>query len=575
MSAPETSLQVLQGGEASFIAEAHAIQRAAGAMRTRVVKLGQIVFFSTSTGDAWMLDPREGTATCLTRDGDSLPIPIRESAAELAIEWHADYRIEGRAFTVVERGSGSARTILGYPIAEIERLLRESAAGSTSDSRLSVARERLRSGRNDSCPCGSGRKYKKCCLRDDEEFVRQVPAARQAEAMGHVDSGPPAAEMAIGEDPDDRYDSSLPPEVRSRLDALWRTYDAVRQPTAAQMDEFLGELLAMPPEATSWTALLHEFARRKHPDLRAVFRRIAAAVPHTEETRMAFFYWAAAEEIPGDNLSALVPELVEGFCRLDRHSYDADALLHIEDYLLAGHFEAEVLRLAEHFLPIEREDGGLMDYAEPDTCSLIFQLRVGIALRSGPHAAGSLEALAHALGRDIEEEIDAEAIAHAARVICDPDSRSAWTRECFALVAGDIRTSDQAWQECLHLYDTLIGVAHDAWRCENFPPGCAILGLSGLLESIYSARAEAEKKPKKKPQRDNLLDYLNSSGMEARIARSCQDLLGVSEPRARILLDAQEVLLHFAGRHQLIADAAAAATRAELARLRGVLEGGR
>ena len=30
------------------------------------------------------------------RDGDSLPIPIRESAAELAIEWHADYRVEGR-----------------------------------------------------------------------------------------------------------------------------------------------------------------------------------------------------------------------------------------------------------------------------------------------------------------------------------------------------------------------------------------------------------------------------------------------------------------------------------------------
>ena len=155
MSAPETSLQAPQSGEVSFIAEARAIQRAAGAMRTRVVKLGQIVFFSASTGDAWMLDPREGTATCLARDGDSLPIPICESVAELAIEWNAHYRIEGRAFTVDERGNGSARTILGYPIAEIERLLRESAGESTSDSRLSDARERLRSRRNDSCPCGS------------------------------------------------------------------------------------------------------------------------------------------------------------------------------------------------------------------------------------------------------------------------------------------------------------------------------------------------------------------------------------------------------------------------------------
>jgi hypothetical protein len=59
------------------------------------------------------------------------------------------------------------------------------------------------------------------------------------------------------------------------------------------------------------------------------------------------------------------------------------------------------------------------------------------------------------------------------------------------------------------------------------------------------------------------------------MARSCQDLLGVNEPRVRILLDAQEVLLNFASRHQLIADGDAAATRAELARLRSALEGER
>ncbi len=574
MSAPEISVQVLQGGEVSFIAEARAMQDAARATRARVVRLGQIVFFSTATGDAWMLDPQEGTAACLARDGDSLPIPIRESAAELAIEWHADYYIEGRVFTVVERDSGLARTILGYPTVEIERLCRESAAGSASESPLAAAGGRLKSGRNDPCPCGSGRKYKKCCLRGDEEIVRQMTSARQAEAIGHVDPTAPAAGSTVGEDSNGRDDSSLPPEARGKLDALWKEFDAVSRPTAAQMDEFLGELLALPPEATSWTELLHEFARRKHPDLRAVFRRIAAAVPHTKETRMAFFYWAAAEEFSGDNLSALVPELVEGFCRLDGNSYDADALLHIEDYLLAGHFEAEVLRLAEHFLPIEREDGGLMSYAVPDTCSLIFQLRVGIALRSGAHAAASQEAVVQALGRDIEEEIDAEAVAHAARVIRDPDSRSERTRAHFALVAGDIRTSDQAWQECLRLYDTLTAVARDAWRCESFPPGCAFLGLSRLLESVYSANAETANKRRKKPRRDNLLDNLNPGGMEARIARSCDDLLGVNEPRARILLDAQEVLLRFAIRHQLIAEAAAAATRAELSRLRGVLEGG-
>lgn len=451
----------------------------------------------------------------------------------------------------------------------------ETSAASNSESGVSAARERLRSGRNDPCPCGSGRKYKKCCLRGDEQLVRQRPAARHTEAVANIEPAAPPAAAAIGEDPDGGHHSGLAPEVTSRTDALWKAFDAVREPTAAQMDELLGELLALSPEATEWSDLLHEFARHNHPDLRAVFRRIAGAVPHTKETGMAFFYWGAAEEFARKDLGAVLPELVDGFCRLDGQSYDADALMHIEDYLLAGHFEAEVLRLTEHFLPIEREDHELMPYAVPDTCSLIFQLRVGMALRSGPHGAASLEAVAHALRRDMEEEIDAEAIAHAARVVCGPDYRGAWTRAQFDLVTGDIRASDQAWQECLRLYDTLMGVAREAWRCECFPPGCAFLGLSRLLESVYGASAEAGKKRKKKPKCDNLIDYLNPGGMEARLARSCRDALGVNEPRARILLDAQDVLLRFAVRHRLIADADAAATRAELARLRGVLEGGR
>ena len=121
-----------------------------------------------------------------------------------------------------------------YPIVEIERLLREPAVDRAADSRLSAARERLKSRRNDPCPCGSGRKYKRCCQRSDEELVRQMTIAWQTEAIGHVEPAAPPAEMAIGEDPDGRYDSRLPRKLRSRLDALWKAFAAVSQPTAAQ-----------------------------------------------------------------------------------------------------------------------------------------------------------------------------------------------------------------------------------------------------------------------------------------------------------------------------------------------------
>jgi uncharacterized protein YecA (UPF0149 family) len=38
------------------------------------------------------------------------------------------------------------------------------------------------SGRNDDCACGSGKKYKKCHLREDEEAVSKLLASRNAEA---------------------------------------------------------------------------------------------------------------------------------------------------------------------------------------------------------------------------------------------------------------------------------------------------------------------------------------------------------------------------------------------------------
>src|SRR5438552_3337002 len=125
MKPTETSVRVLRGAEANFTAEARAIQSSARARHGRVVKLGQIVFFSAPSGDAWMLDPEDGYAVCLAREGEPRPIPIQETNAKLLIEWNADYRIEGEAFTVVERSGGSARTIVGYPTAEIERMVRE------------------------------------------------------------------------------------------------------------------------------------------------------------------------------------------------------------------------------------------------------------------------------------------------------------------------------------------------------------------------------------------------------------------------------------------------------------------
>jgi len=559
----------------SFIEEARQIQTKALGGEACVIRLDQIVFFSTESGDAWMLDPEDGYAVCLARDFEPRRIPIQETLAKLAIEWNADFTIEGGAFTVVER-HGSARTIMGYPTGEIQRLASEISATPRESFDAEQARERLKSSRNDPCPCGSGKKYKKCCLARDEALVRQSAVPRQTrtdERAEPASSVTGDASGAAAEDTEvpDLWDSAveteteLPPEVQRRADALWDEFEACERPTAEQMDALLINLLALPPEATDWSDLFHRFARHQHPDLPGVFRRIAAAVPHTRETGMAFFYWAASEELVRGQHHRLLPEVAASWRRLDLKSYDADGLSHLEDYLLAEGFEAETLELAEHFLPILRADDNLMPYVVPDVCGLIFELRVGRHLCTELNGTPAPDLLAEGLRRGIEEEIHPDTVRNAADVIAGRSPVPMWARPQFDLVLGDISSDDEAWRQNLRLYGVLMHVAREAWQVEQRPPGCTLRGLSLLLNSVYDW-PDAGRKRRKSPS-GNLLDYLWPAGLEQRLVQACPEIIGVNEPRARLLLDAHRILLRFAARHQLISAADAAESHKELARL--------
>jgi len=576
MNPNQTRGHGLRDDEVSFSEEARRIQSKALGGQASVVRLDQTVFFSTESGDAWMLDPEDGYAVCLARDFEPRGIPIQETATKVAIGWNADYRIEGEAFTIVER-DGSTRTIMGYPVAEIQHVVREFPAtpreGSSDADR---ARERLKSGRNDPCPCGSGKKYKKCCLARDDTLVRQSGIRRRGRTDERAEPAFPITGDASGAAANDtelsdsaasaaHIETELAPEVQRSAAALWDEFGARERPTAEQMDALLANLLALPPEATDWSDVFHRFARHDHPDLPGVFRRITAAVPPTRETGMAFFYWAASEEFVRRQHHQLLPEVAEAWRKLDLGSYDPDALSHLEDYLLAEGFEAETLELAEHFLPIVRADGGLMPHVVPELCGLIFVLRVGRDLRAELNGTPAPDLLAEGLRRGIEQEIYRDAARSAADVIAGRSPVLMWAQPQFDLVSGDISSDDEAWRQNLRLFGVLMHVAREAWQVEQRPPGCALRGLTLLLNSVYDW-LDADRKGRKSTSR-NLLDHLRPAGLEKRLVQACRDLIGVNAPRARLLLDAHGILLRFAARHQLVSDADAAESHKELTRL--------
>jgi hypothetical protein len=115
--------RLLDREEVSINREADYIINRAQARDSRIVGLGGLVFFSTQTGDAWILDPADNLALCLAQDGKRQNFSILETPTNFQIAWEAQYLINGETFSVTTR-DGSVRTILGYPTREIENTIR-------------------------------------------------------------------------------------------------------------------------------------------------------------------------------------------------------------------------------------------------------------------------------------------------------------------------------------------------------------------------------------------------------------------------------------------------------------------
>jgi hypothetical protein len=102
--------------------EVRYIQRRAAAHDGRIVTIGQLILFSTETGDAWLLDPADRLAARLARDAESEPIHLEETDTTFAIGWTGHYRIDGPAFVYSDRDTSRVTTILGYPTRKLSRI---------------------------------------------------------------------------------------------------------------------------------------------------------------------------------------------------------------------------------------------------------------------------------------------------------------------------------------------------------------------------------------------------------------------------------------------------------------------
>jgi hypothetical protein len=112
--------RVIRPEQINISREAEYIVRCAVEMRGRIVTLGPLLFFSTESGDAWVLDPADGLARCLARSGEPQALGIVETRDRFGVEWDAVYAIDGNAM-IFRDEIGNERVVVGYPIREIEQ----------------------------------------------------------------------------------------------------------------------------------------------------------------------------------------------------------------------------------------------------------------------------------------------------------------------------------------------------------------------------------------------------------------------------------------------------------------------
>jgi hypothetical protein len=102
------------------------IQEAASKGVQKVHELGVFVLFSTTGGDAWLLEITEMDALQVATKREVIPVELEENPETIEILWTHTFKIKNKQFVTTSYKDKSVEEITGYPthpiIAAIKRI---------------------------------------------------------------------------------------------------------------------------------------------------------------------------------------------------------------------------------------------------------------------------------------------------------------------------------------------------------------------------------------------------------------------------------------------------------------------
>jgi hypothetical protein len=330
-------------------------------------------------------------------------------------------------------------------------------------------------GRNAPCPCGSGRKYKNCCLPADEARER---AARAASAT--------APTVSVWDTPDDEPDDAAdlegffpllgpPPDdaLAATQDALWERFEAADYETQVTLFQ----------EALKSEALDADLAFEMLADIQAeaqergelerfdvLLEQLAREAPGFYEEDAAYYAaWAVESALARGDLARL-PAALEPFARDPARGIDE--LLRVADQLLYYDQTAPLLdTLRRGWQPLNRAPLILED-AVDDYTDLLSDLIVYEWARTTPEPRADDPALARQLAAHLPPEGVAFYQQNAAALL--GTLGRAWH-------ARDFESPPRAEPRERRLGLLAWEWAGDLWREQRVPLGRAVLAAQALL----------------------------------------------------------------------------------------------
>ena len=77
------------------------------------------MFFSTTEGDAWLLEVTESDTVQVARAGEPLEVPIEEGDQTIAVKWSHTFRVEDRQLLLTAYADGSETALPQAPSRQI------------------------------------------------------------------------------------------------------------------------------------------------------------------------------------------------------------------------------------------------------------------------------------------------------------------------------------------------------------------------------------------------------------------------------------------------------------------------